>query len=90
MNGLYGIRSNISLPSIHNREYDKIINLFDDKREEGVINRHFKNPVFFKTRKELLTNCSFGIIDISSNETPNLAYGTPTFIQVLVIKGEMD
>ena len=51
MNRLYGIRSNISLPSIRNGEYDKIINLFDDKGEEGVINRHFKNPVFFKTKK---------------------------------------
>ena len=90
MNRLYGIRSNISLPSIRNGEYDKIINLFDDKREEGVINRHFKNPVFFKSRKELLSNCSFEIIDISSDETPNLAYGTPTYIQVVVKKSEMD
>ena len=90
MNRIYGIRSNISLPSIRNGEYDKIINLFDDKGEEGVINRHFKNPVFFNTRKELLTNCSFEIIDITSNETSNLAYGTPTYIQVVVRKSEMD
>ena len=90
MNRLYGIRSNISLPSIRNGEYDKIINLFDDKGEEGVINTHFKNPVFFKTRKELLINCSFEIIDITSNETPNLAYGTPTYIQVVARKSEMD
>ena len=69
MHRLYGIRSNISLPSVRNGEYDKIINLFDDKREEGVINRHIKNPVFFKSRKELLINCSFEIINITSNET---------------------
>ena len=79
MNRLYGIRSNISLPSIPNGEYGQIINLFDDKGEEGAI-----NPVFFKSRKELLTNCSFEIIDINSNETPDLSYGTPTYIQVVV------
>ena len=90
INRLYGIKSNISLPSIRNGGYDKIINLFDDKREEGVINRHFKKPVFFKSRKELLSNCSFEIIDISSDETPNLAYGSPTYIQVVVRKSEMD
>ena len=90
MNRSYGIRSNISLSSIRNGEYDKIINLFDDKREEGVINRHFKNPVFFKSRKELLSNCSFEIIDISSDETPNLAYGSPKYIQVVVRQSEME
>ena len=69
MNRLHRIRSNISLSSIRNGEYDKIIYMFDDKGEEGVINRHFKNPVFFKSRKELLINCSFEIINITSNET---------------------
>ena len=37
-----------------------------------------------------MTNFSFEIIDIISNETPILVYGTSTYIQVVVRKSEMD
>ena len=79
------IRSNISEFSIRNGEYDRLISLIHvSKLENDVVHVDFKNPVFFETRKELLSRCNFEIIDIDKNSAPNFSEGSPTYIQVVI------
>ena len=79
------IRSNICEFSIRNGEYDRFISLIHaSKLENDVVHVDFKNPVFFETRKELLSRCNFEIIDIDTNNTPNFSAGSPTYIQVVI------
>ena len=86
---LYGIRSNISDPTIRNADYDTIISLFAVDKTNDVVHVDFKNPSFFKTRKELLSRGHFEIIDVDRNSPPNFTFGSPTYIQVVVRKSEM-
>ena len=80
---LYGIRSNLSDPTISSSQYDTLISVFQDYSKEDVLNIEFQNPCFFKTRKELLSQTHFDIIDINqSNQNP--AIGAPTYIQTIV------
>ena len=53
---LYGIRSNLSDPTISSSQYDTLISVFQDHSKQDVLNIEFQNPCFFKTRKELITN----------------------------------
>ena len=62
---IYGIRSNISEPTIKNSKYDTIVALFQHQTQGDVLNIEFKNPSFFKTRKELLSNANFEIRKLS-------------------------
>ena len=84
---LYGIRSNISDPTIRNNSYDNIISLFVEKNTNDVEHVEFRNPPFFKTRKELLSRAHFQIIDVNTNLPPNFIAGSPTYIQVVIRKG---
>ena len=86
---LYGIRSNISNPTIRNSEYDGVISLFAVNKTNDVVHVDFKNPSFFKTRKELLSRGRFEIIAADTNSPPNFTFGSPTYIQVVVRKSEM-
>ena len=80
---LYGIRSNLSDPTISSSQYDTLISVFQDYSKQDVLNIEFQNPCFFKTRKELLSRTHFDIIDINqSNQNP--AIGAPTYIQTIV------
>jgi hypothetical protein len=82
---LYGIRSNISEPTIRSAAYDTLVGLFQDHSKHDVLNIEFKNPPFFKTRKELLSRAQFDIIDLDSsknNQTPSI--GSPTYIHTIV------
>jgi len=80
---LYGIRSNLSDPTISSSQYDTLITVFQDYSKQDVLNIEFQNPCFFKTRKELLSRTHFDIIDINqSNQNP--AIGAPTYIQTIV------
>ena len=79
------IRSNICESSIRNGEYDRLISLIHtSKLENDVVHVDFKNPVFFETRKELLSRCNFEIIDLDTNSAPNFSEGSPTYIQVVI------
>ena len=86
---LYGIRSNISNPTIRNSEYDGVISLFAVNKTNDVVHVDFKNPSFFKTRKKLLSRGRFEIIAADTNSPPNFTFGSPTYIQVVVRKSEM-
>ena len=83
---LFGIRSNISDPTIRNNSYDNIISLFVGNTSKDVEHVEFKNPPFFNTRKELLSRAQFQIIDVNTNSPPNFATGSPTYIQVVIKK----
>ena len=79
------IRSNICEFSIRNGEYDRLISLIHaTKLENDVVHVDFKNPVFFETRKELLSRCNFEIIDVDTNSAPNFSEGSPTYIQIVI------
>ena len=81
------IRSNICEYTIRNGTYDRIISLFfASKLEKDVVHIDFRNPVFFETRKELLSRSNFEIIDIDTNSAPNFSEGSPTYIQVVIRK----
>ena len=46
----------------------------------------FKNPTFFPTNKELLSNAKFTIINLKTSEQPKWDEGSPTFIHLLIRK----
>ena len=82
---LYGIRSNISDPSICSAQYDTLISVFKDCGKQDVLNIVFENPCFFKTRKELLSRAHFNIVDLDSKQNnQKLSIGAPTYIHTIV------
>ena len=44
---LYGIRSNLSDPTISSSQYDTLISVFQDYSKQDVLNIEFQNPCFF-------------------------------------------
>ena len=46
----------------------------------------FKNPTFFPTKKELLSNAKFTIINLKSGNQPKWDEGSPTFIHLIIRK----
>ena len=84
---LLAIRSNICEYAIRNGEYDKIISLINaSKSKTDLVHVDFKNPTFFTTKKELLSEAHFEIIDLKTNSAPNFSIGSPTYIQVVIRK----
>ena len=84
---LLAIRSNICEYAIRNGEYDKIISLINASRSKtDLVHVDFKNPTFFTTKKELLSEAHFEIIDLKTNSAPNFSIGSPTYIQVVIRK----
>ena len=81
---LYGVRSNISYPTVRNNNHDNIISIFVGNTIKGVEHVIFKNPSFFNTRKELLSRAWFQIIDLNTNLPPDLSAGSPTYIQAVI------
>ena len=84
---ILAVRSNITKPTIRNGRFDRIISLFNaSSNNNDVTHIDFKNPTFFETSKESLAAATFEIIDIDSDNPPNFAFGSPTFIQLAVKK----
>jgi len=83
---IFGLRSNISDPSIRNNSYDNNISVFIGNETNDVEHVGFKNPPFFNTRKELLSRAKFQIIDVDTNLPPNFSTGSPTYIQAVIRK----
>ena len=81
---IYEIRSNISEWTIHNAKYDKLVGVFQDRQKKDVLSVEFQNPIFFKTRKESLSNAKFDIEALIPNGSPKFAIGSPTYIQLIV------
>ena len=81
---LYGIRSNISDPTICNAQYDTLVGVFQDNGKQDVLNIELKKTSFFKTRKELLSRAHFDIFDLDANKNKQNNTGSPTYIHVIV------
>ena len=82
---LYGIRSNISDPTICSAKYDTLVSVFKAYSKQDVLNIVFDNPCFFKTRKELLSRAHFNIVDLDSKQSNQEAsIGAPTYIHTIV------
>ena len=83
---IIGLRTNLKKPDIFKD------GLFDSQVEfinvrdcgDGVIHFSAKSPSFFSTTIEKVCNAKFDILDIDTNNHPNLALGPPTYIQLLV------
>ena len=86
---ILAIRSNICESTIRNSEYDNLISIINvNKLQKDIVQIEFQNPTYFSTRKELLSQAKFQIIDICSNNLPNFLEGSPTYIQVVIRKRE--
>ena len=82
---VYGIRSNISEPSISSSAYDTLVCMFQDNEKHDVLNIEFQNPTFFKTRKELLSYAHFDIVNLDTDTTKTvIPIGSPTYIQTVI------
>ena len=82
-NPVYALKSSICKESIFNGTYDKILCVFPS---ENIFHVTFKNPTFFPTKKELLSNAKFTIINLKTGEQPKWDEGSPTFIHLLIRK----
>ena len=82
-NPVLALKSNICKESVFNDRYENILCVFNIENKFYV---EFKNPTFFPTKKELLSNAKFTIINLKSNEQPDWDEGSPTFIHLLVRK----
>lgn len=83
------LRSNIGEKTIRNSEYDNLLSILNvNGLQKDIVHIQFDNPTFFPTRKELLSQASFQLISVCSNNIPNFIDGSPTYIQVVVRKAE--
>ena len=67
-NPVYALKSSICKESILNGTFVKISCAF---QSENIFHVTFKNPTFFPTKKELLSNAKFSIINLKTGEHRN-------------------
>lgn len=83
------LRSNIGETTIRSSEYDNVLSILNvNGLQKDIVHIQFDNPTFFSTRKELLSQASFQLICVNSNNLPNFIHGSPTYIQVVVRETE--
>ena len=83
------LRSNIGETTIRSSEYDNVLSILNvNGLQKDIVHIQFDNPTFFSTRKELLSQSSFQLICVNSNNLPNFIHGSPTYIQVVVRETE--
>ena len=83
------LRSNIGETTIRSSEYDNVLSILNvNGLQKDIVHIQFDNPTFFSTRKELLSQTSFQLICVNSNNLPNFIHGSPTYIQVVVRETE--
>ena len=56
----------------------------NDQLKNEIVQVNFKNPLYFKTSKERLSNANFEIVDFTTEEQPYFGIGSPTYIHCLV------
>ena len=83
---ILGLRTNLKSPDIFkNSVYDTQVEFINVKdHPQGVQIHEVKNPVFFETTIEKISNANFELVDISSGKLPNFSAGTPTYVHLLV------
>ena len=83
---IFGLRSNICEHSIRNNKYDQVIAIIDNSSLGNIKEIEFKNPTFYPTSKEKLSQASFEIFDLLTDKQPNFDIGSPTIINCVVRK----
>ena len=83
---ILGLRTNLKSPDIFkNSVYDTQVEFINVKdHPQGVQIHEVKNPIFFETTIEKISNANFELIDIDSGKLPNFSAGTPTYVYLLV------
>ena len=83
---ILGLRTNLSKPDIFkNCVYDTQVVFINVKdHPEGIQIFSDKNPLFFETTLDKISNAKFELIDIKTGKVPNFTIGTPTYIQVII------
>ena len=80
-----GLRTSIADYSIRGNKFDRITSVWNASTlKDGIVQVNFKNPVYFKTSKEKLSNANFEIVDFTTEEQPYFGIGSPTYIHCLV------
>ena len=82
---ILGLRTSIADYSIRGNKFDKITSVWNASTlKDKIVQVNFKNPVYFKTSKERLSNANFEIVDFTTEEQPYFGIGSPTYIHCLV------
>ena len=80
------MRAEIKLKFMHTSfRWDKIASVFT-VYTAGVSVFEFHNPTFFPTSLKQLSIGKFWIVNLTTHKGPNLAVGSPTFVEVIVKK----
>lgn len=87
---VFGLRSNIVEHSIRNNTYDKVIAIIDNSSSDRIKEIEFRNPTFYPTTKEKLSHSSFEIFDLLTDKQANFDIGTPTIINCVVRKMDLN
>lgn len=83
---LLGLKSDFCKHSIRNSTYDQVVAVIDNSSNKNIKEIEFKNPVFYQTTKEKLSNATFEIFDFDTGKQPNFDIGSPTIVNCLVRK----
>ena len=80
-----GLRTTIADYSIRGNKFDRITSVWNASTlSHKIVQVDFKNPLYFKTSKERLSNANFEIVDFTTEEQPYFGIGSPTYIYCLV------
>ena len=80
-----GLRTSIAEYSIRGSKFDRIASVWNASTlKDEIVQVNFKNPPYFKTSKERLSNANFEIVDFTTEEKPYFGIGSPTYIHCLV------
>ena len=80
-----GLRTSIADYSIRGSKFDRITSVWNaSSLKNEIVQVNFKNPLYFKTDKERLSNANFEIVDFTTEEQPYFGIGSPTYIHCLV------
>ena len=80
-----GLRTSIADFSIRGNKFDKITAIWNASTlKDNIVKIDFKNPPFFKTSKEKLSNANFEIVNFTTEEQPCFGIGSPTYVHCIV------
>ena len=81
-----GLRSSFCKHSIRNSAYDQVVAVIDNCGKNNIKEIEFKNPTYYPTTKEQLSQATFEIFDFQTEKQPNFDIGSPTIINCIVRK----
>ena len=82
---ILGLRTSIADFSIRGNKFDRITSIWNASTfKDDIVKIDFKNPAFFKTSKEKLSNANFEIVNFITEEQPYFGIGSPTYVHCIV------